>query len=364
MTNPALLCRLSQRLSICGLLLAASVAGAAEPPTPTTIHGLIDLAAVWNSNRPGSHENFESGTGTSGKRGNEFSLNLVAVDVVRDAKPLGFHLSVVAGSGADIVHAGEPAGSAIGRDVYRHIYQASVLYKVSDRLLLEAGVFPSHIGFESFYSKDNWNYTRSWLGEFSPYYQAGIHVTYRLNDRWTGEVHVLNGWQIIGDNNDAKAIGLKIAYSDDRLSTSFNTFDGPELADDNSHWRHFGDLIATYKVTAAMSIGASVDRGHQSLPDEATANWLGAAGYGRYTLSPKSAIALRAEIFRDSDRGITGARQKLREATVTWEHRPVENLILKIEARHDRSSVPSFARGKNEQSRSETLIVLGAVATF
>lgn len=255
-------------LSAIILLLVTIAARADEPQKPITIHGFVDGYYAWNDNNPASHENFEPGTGTTAKRANEMNLNLAAVDIVRDAQPVGFHLSFVAGSGADIVHAGEPQGSAVGRDVYRNIYQASILYKASDRLTIEAGIFPSHIGFEGFYSKDNWNYTRSWLGEFSPYYQTGGHAGYRFNDHWSGELHLLNGWQIIGENNDAKAIGGKIAYSDDRLSASFNTFDGPELPNDNAHWRHFGNLIALFKATPALSIGGSFDRGHQELPGD------------------------------------------------------------------------------------------------
>jgi hypothetical protein len=42
-----------------------------------------------------------------------------------------------------------------------------------------------------------WNYTPGWLGEFSPYYQTGIHASYRFNDHWSGELLVLKGWQLI-----------------------------------------------------------------------------------------------------------------------------------------------------------------------
>lgn len=339
------------------LLLVAIAAHADEPQKPITIHGFVDAYYAWNDNDPASRDNFEPGTGTTAKHANEFSLNLAEVEIVRDPAPVGFHLSLVAGNGADVVHAGEPKG-------FRHIYQASVIYKANDRLTLEGGIFPSHIGFEGFFSKDNWSYTRGWLAEFSPYYQAGIHASYQFSQHWSGEVHLLNGWQIIHDNNDAKAIGVKIAYSSDRLSASFNTFDGPELPHDNADWRHFGDLIATFKATKSLSIGGSLDRGHQELPGNASANWLGIGGYGRYTLDPRRAIAVRLERFNDPDNGISGASQKLTEATLTYEHRPVKYLILKVEGRRDHSTASVFTSGRNGASRNETIIVIGAVAAF
>ena len=351
-------------LSAIAFILVAIAARADEPAKPITVHGFIDGYYALNANDPASHENFVPGTGSTAKRADEFNLNLAAVEIVRDAQPVGFHLSLVAGNGSDVIHAGEPRGGAIGPDVYRYIYQASILYKAGDRLTFEAGVFPSHIGFEGFFSKDNWSYTRGWLAEFSPYYQTGIHAAYQFSAHWSGDVHVLNGWQIIGDNNDAKALGVKIAYTGGRLSASLNTFDGPELPNDNRDWRHFGDLIATFKATPSLSIGGSIDRGRQELPGDRAANWLGVAGYGRYALGKQRALAVRVERFADPGNGISGTPQTLTEATVTYEYKPAGNLILKFEGRRDHSTASVFTRGTNGSSRNETIAVIGAVATF
>ncbi|MBI2213835.1 MAG: porin [Acidobacteria bacterium] len=333
-------------------------------PNPVQFSGFVDGYYAWNSNDPDSHENFDPGTGTTAKRSDEFALNLASIEVSREAKPLGFKLSLVAGNGTEIVHAGEPQGAGTGPDTYENIYEAWISYKPTEKLMIKGGVFPSHIGFEGFYSKDNWNYTRSWLGEFSPYYQAGVHAGYQFTDHWSGEVHVLNGWQIIGDNNDSKAIGGKIAYSGERLNASLSTFNGPELADNDDDWRHFGNILVLWKATPRLSVGGSLDRGHQECPDSAAADWTGIAGYARYTLNDRSAIALRAEQFDDPDNGISGTAQKLREATLTFEYRPVDRLILKLEARHDSSTEPVFQEEDDSFSKTETLIILGAVATF
>lgn len=331
---------------------------------PTSFHGFVDVYYAWNANDPRSHESFVPGTGTTAKRANEFNLNLAALEIVREAKPVGFHLSLVAGNGTDVLHAGEPSGAGVGRDVYRYIYQASIIYKATPRLTFEGGIFPSHIGFEAFYSKDNWSYTRGWLGEFSPYYQAGVHAGYQFTPHWSGEIHVLNGWQIIGENNDAKALGGKIAYSDDRLNASLNTFDGPELANDNHDWRHFGDLIAQYKVTPALSVGGSLDRGHELHPGGIAANWLGLAAFARRTLGDRRAVALRVERYNDPDNALSGTSQKLSEATLTYEFRPADNLIVKVEGRRDHSTADVFSKRISETTRNQTLVVIGAVATF
>ncbi|MFA6955033.1 MAG: porin [Thermoanaerobaculia bacterium] len=334
-----------------------------EPAPAINVAGFIDGYYAWNSNDPDSHENFVPGTGTTAKRSDEFALNLACLEVSRDAK-LSFKFSLVAGNGTEIVHAGEPQGTATGSDTYENIYEAWISYKATDRLTIKGGIYPSHIGFEGFYSKDNWNYTRSWLGEFSPYYQTGANAAYRFNDHWSGELHVLNGWQIIGENNDAKAIGAKVAYTGGKLSASLSTFSGAELADNDDDLRHFGNLLVSYAITPRVTVAASLDRGHQEYPASDAADWTGIGGYARFTVSDKSAIAIRAEQFDDPDNGISGTAQKLKEGTLTFEYRPVERLILKLEARHDSSTEPVFQEEGGNFSDSQTLIVFGAVATF
>jgi len=344
-------------VSATAFLLLALAARADEPPV--AIHGFLDGYYGWNTNQPANHQNFVPGTGTSAAKANQFDINLAAVTFDRDPGPLGFHLSLVAGSGTDIVHLADPA-----RDTFRYIYQASVAYKATPKLTLEGGVYPSHIGFEGFYSKDDWNYTRGWLGEFSPYYQAGVKATYTFNNAWSAQLHVLNGWQIIGENNDAKAVGTQIAYSGSQFSVAFNTFAGAELPNDNKHLRLFGDWVATYKATPKLTVAGSLDNGRQELPGDTRADWYGISLWGRYAFNDRQFIAARADRYHDPDNAISGAQQTIGSATLTYEFHPVNNLIVKTEARHDHSTAAVFSKSHGEMTNNETLLIVGVVATF
>ena len=281
-------------------------------------------------------------------------------NVSLDPKPVGFHLTLAFGSGLDVVHAAEPALPATGPEIWRSIYQASVSYTapIGRGILFEAGIYPSHIGYESFFSKDNWNYTRGWMGEFSPYYQAGLKIAVPIDDRWSVQVHFLNGWQTIGDDNRAKAVGTQIAWTGERLSVAFNTFAGPELPRDNSHWRLFGDLTATWKAAGWLSLGATADAGRQDLPVGA-ALWHAAALYARFAIHEHAAIALRAEYYDDRDGFFSGARQWLRDGTATVEIRAAEHLLVKVEARQDIADAHVFAGHK-----TQTLALASANAIF
>jgi hypothetical protein len=353
------------------LIPAVLLIAQAAPAAPNVqIHGLVDVFYAVNSNRPLDGASFLPGTGTTARRASELTVNAAALEVALDPRPIGFHLTLAFGGGPDVVHAAEPAMPSTSSAIWRSVYQASVSWTapIGSGLLLEAGIYPSHIGFESFFSRDNWNYTRGWMGEFSPYYQAGVKAAYSFDAHWSAQLHFLNGWQTIGENNRAKAVGTQIAWTGDRGSAAFNTFAGPELPGDDSHWRLFGDLTAQLKATPWLALGATADLGWQDRPGGA-ALWHGAALYARATLSALAAIAVRAEYYDDRDGFFSGAAQVLRDGTVTLELRPAEQLILKLEARHDIAGAPVFtsrpdASGNATFSTTQTLAVASALAAF
>ena len=92
-------------------------------------------------------------------------------------------------------------GSISGPAASRFLQEAFAGYRVSPSLWVDAGIMLAPFGAENWISRDNWTYTRSWMGEFSPYYQAGIRASYEITDHLLVQLHVLNGWQLIGDNN-------------------------------------------------------------------------------------------------------------------------------------------------------------------
>lgn len=352
--------RLRMFLGFVFLLLAS--AGRAQEKPATTFSGFVDLTFAWNDNRPDHHQNFYPGAGTTAKRANELALNLAQVQWTRSVsaeQPVGFTLSLVAGEGTDVVHGGEPEG--VGK--FRSIYQASVAYRLPGGVVLEGGVYPSHIGLEGFYSKDNWNYSRSIMGESSPYYQAGVKASYAFNDHWSGRVDLLNGWQLINDNNDGKSIGTQLAYTSNALTASLNTFLGPELSGDDDSLRKFVDLVVVYKATPGLQLGGTVDAGAQESPNRDDANWYGAGVLVRYALSDRNAIAIRAERFSDPDNGVTGTAQRLHEATFTYELRPHDHILLKLEGRYDQSDADVFFT-KDTTTDRQFLAIAGVVVTF
>lgn len=379
---------LSCGVGVLGLILSAAVPIAAQdtpaPESPAEagtapeaprldVSGFVDAYYAYNFNRPLDHANFFPGVGTTGKRDNELGINLAQADFVLAPKPVGFKLSIGFGNATEVVHAAEATGAATSADVWRHVVQASAQWQtgLGRGLLLEAGVFPSHIGMESFQTQLNWNYTRSWLGELSPYCQTGLKLAYPLSGHWSAQLHLLNGWQMIGDVNRGKSVGAQLAYAADRFSISFNGIAGPELADDDDDIRALGDVVSTWKATKSLSLGLSADVAREGRPDGNDVSWAGVGLYGRFAPpDSKTAFAVRAEYYDDEDGAISGIAQTLKEITATLEHQPVPRLVLKLEGRYDKSDALPFTGdelgedGSPVRKDSQFLVLLGVVATF
>ncbi len=355
-----------------GQLMLGAAAEAEEHPGAWTervkLEAGVDAFYGYNFNRPGDASSFPTGLGTSAKRANEFGLNLATLGARLDPDPVGFNLLLGVGSSMEILHGAETRGTAVGPDAFRYLQQASLVVKATDRLTFEAGVYPSHIGFESFQTQRNWNYTRGYMAELSPYYQTGVMAALQFSDEWSGMVHLLNGWQVIGDPNAEPAAGTQIAWTRERARIAFNTYVGRELIGDEEQLRLFGDVVASWQATDSLQLAASVDAALQLRGDDPNAHWWAAGVHGRHALTPKLALAARGEVFDDADGAISGTAQRLAEVTGTLEFAALEELVLKLEGRHDWSTEEVFSVASTGSTPSftarQTLVLLGGTVYF
>lgn len=138
------------------------------------------------------------------------------------------HLGLMAGTYANANMAAEPGS-------LRNLLEAYVGVALSEasRTWIEAGVFDSHIGFESPIGFDQLALTRGLLSENTPYYLSGVRLLHRTKG---GKLRigllVLNGWQMIQKPYDERipALGHTLTYFvNDRLSLHSNSYAGPQL---------------------------------------------------------------------------------------------------------------------------------------
>jgi hypothetical protein len=98
-------------------------------------------------------------------RHNEFNLNLGFAKLGLEHSKYRANLALQTGTYANDNYSAEPG-------LLKNIFEANVGLSLNKKnnLWIDAGVFASHIGFESAISTDNWTMTRSLLAENSPYF--------------------------------------------------------------------------------------------------------------------------------------------------------------------------------------------------
>lgn len=184
----------------------------------------------------------------------------------------------------------------------RNIYEANAGFKLSQKnnIWFDAGIMPSHIGYEGMLSQENLTLTRSMAGDNSPYYETGMRLSYTSNnDKWYLAGMLLNGWQRIGRNSPL-AFGFQLRYKHgDRFTINYSNFLGKMNL---TEFRHFHNIYATIQVAQKWNMIAGIDLGFQKL----NATYAKARGWYtpslvvQYVHSDKLKMAARAEYFSDT----------------------------------------------------------------
>lgn len=350
------------------LLSLPALAAADEGESPldrVQVGAYADVFYSYNPEFPETRSNFPVGFGPTAKRANEFGVNLAAVDLAVDPEPIGLRLIFSGGTFAEVIHASEVEGEGVGADVFRYVQQANVTWKVSDRLLLDAGLLPSPIGFESIWTRDNIDYTHAWVSDLTPYYLTGLRAHFTLSDQWTAHLLLVNGWQRIGDNNDGKSVVGQVAWAEGPASIAVSGFAGPELDGDDEHWRFLGDLVAQLHATPWLFFATQVDLGWQQRHGLDAASWEAAALWAKATIAGPLYLGARGELIHDPEGVISGTGQRIEELTATLGYTVADELLLKLEGRHDWSTAAIFPGDTaGALRREQSLAVLGAVASF
>ena len=302
-----------------------------------TISGYAEAYYQYDFNKPS--DNNRPGFIYSHNRHNEFNLNLGFIKANYTAARVRANLALAAGTYMNANYAAEPG-------VLKNIYEANAGVKLSKNknLWLDAGIMPSHIGFESAVSKDCWNMTRSILADNSPYFEAGAKITYTShNGKWLVSGMALNGWQRITrvNGNSLMSWGTQIQYKpSDKFLLNYSTFIGTDKPDSARLSRLFHNIYGIFTVTDKFGITAGFDIGtEEKFPGSDDKNtWYSPVLILKYTFHNKWAIAVRGEYYSDED-GVVIATGTLNGFKTTGfslniDYSPMKNFIVRLEARN------------------------------
>lgn len=290
-------------------LIGLSMAGVARADNPPALPdvdrpavqfgGFVDTYYGYDFNAPPTIDrSLSTGQpfGTQFIRNNEFNVNLAYADARITSDRVRGRLAFQTGTSVQAQFAGESLGLGVikGPVPAELIQEASAGYRVADGLWIDAGIYPSYIGFESFISRDNWNYTRSMTAEFSPYFEAGAKLTYQPSPIWSAQLHIFNGWGNIYDIGQDKAVGLQVAYSPNtRITATDNIFYLPGPMS-----RFFNDFSIRIALSDSLQIAPIFDYGVQNIGGRGLP-WFGATLLASWQVSERLAIGGRIENYSD-----------------------------------------------------------------
>jgi hypothetical protein len=271
---------------------------AADSTTRLAVGGFVDLYYAYDGGRPRS---LDRAYVTTAARHNEFNVNLAFLEATYASPRVRGRFAVQFGTSVQANYAGEPRlGSLSGADVSRFIQEATVGLKVHPDVWIDAGVFFAPFGAESWISRDNLTYTRSWIADYSPYYESGVRVSWQATPTLQAQFHVINGWQNISETNSDKAVAVRLDWqATPRVTLTYDAFFGNEQPDSlPSRLRQFHEGIVQWTASDALTIRASLDVGNEQRA-VGSQDWWGAALIGRYAISPTLAVVGRVEHYAD-----------------------------------------------------------------
>jgi Putative beta-barrel porin-2, OmpL-like. bbp2 len=363
-------------------LLPAMLARADEPPAkrPWQFGGFADVGYLRDFNDPANHLFRSRGTAF---HVNELDLNMAGVYARKQATSSsrwGVEVTMHEGKDAEVFGFSATAPNLDGSKFLRHLGPTDVSYlaPVGKGLTLQGGIFSSLIGYDSLYAKDNFNYTRPWGADFTPYLMLGVNGSYPFTDRVTGTLFVVNGYWHLADANSVPSSGGQLAYKPtDRWTLKQTVLYGPHQADTSlEFWRFISDSIAEWKgdrLTTAFEYQIATEKIAGGRNQRAL--WTSVQLPVHWAVNAQWSATIRPEFAEDRDGRWTGSPQRVRALTSTVEYRiphRATNTILRLEHRFDdsRGTGGGFFNGGFVQpgvvglKPTQQLLILAAIFTF
>ncbi|HXJ31468.1 MAG TPA: outer membrane beta-barrel protein [Gemmatimonadales bacterium] len=348
-------------------VLALVQVAASDTSRHVSWNAFVDTYFAYDFGRPAT---FDRVFTTQAERHDEFNVNLAYVAASLTSDRIRGRVALQAGTSVQANYAGEPGiGSVSGPTLSRHIQEATAGARLAPTLWVDGGVYFSYIGWEGWISRDNPTYTRSLVADYTPYYLSGVHLTWQPRSSagfspLTFQLHLMNGWQNVSENNKGKAIGLRIDWQmSSNAALAYTNFIGNE--------RPQGVPAATRVFNQLMLKGSSGGLSGQGQLDygrEAGHEWYGLVAIGRESVAPAVALSLRLERYSDPHQVIvvtgTAAGLVTNGASLGVDVGRTAGLLWRTEVRTMRATSPLFpSQGVPNATRTNLMIVTSLALT-
>ncbi len=337
-----------------------------DKPSPFTVSGYLETYYVYDFNNP--ENNTRPGFIYSFNRHNEVNLNLGFIRGSYNTDNVRANLAVMMGTYANANLAAEPG-------VLKNIYEANAGVKLSStkNIWVDAGIFGSHIGFESAIGKDCWNLTRSILADNTPYYEAGVKISYTTdNGKWFLSGLVLNGWQRIQrvEGNSLPSFGTQITFKpNSSITLNSSTFIGTDKPDSARQMRYFHNFYGIFQLNKKLGLTVGMDYGVEDKTSETSDknSWYSPVVILRYSVTDKLSLAIRGEYYSDEQGVIiaTGTPNGFKTTGVSMnlDYSVTSNVLWRAEIRNITSKDNVFTKN-DEEVNTNTFIGTSLAISF
>jgi len=322
-------------------------------------------------NRP--RDNTIVGSATTGRDG-EIQINLASVGFETLYKNVIGKITFQTGDQLNIVQEVDGSttrGRNLSNDNLKHIREATAGYHFDKwyGVNVEAGIFPSYIGLESYLLAENWSYNRSLVCDFTPFYFQGMRVQIYPTAKLKQEIWVMNGFQTYGKWNRNLAVGSSTYYRPkEGLGFVANFYYGTDQKNnpDRKRFHHDDSILVRYlnkpESTGVSKMAFSLNS-HYGFetggigPSRSRAYMTGTSLANRIWFDKdKLAFTIRGEAITNPSRylapvptpsgflpGADNDSLKLYGITSTFDIMPTDNVAFRMEFMHRGSNVPFFA---------------------
>lgn len=354
---------------ITGAIFVASTAASAQDSTKKqlAITGYAEAYYSYDFNKP--LNNTRAPFMYSFNRENEVNLNLGFMKAAYSTEKLRANIALAVGTYINANYAAEPG-------VLKNVYEANAGIKLSSKseLWIDAGIFASHIGFESAVGKDCWNVTRSILAENTPYYESGVKLSYTSpGQKWFLSALLLNGWQHIQrpDGNTTPAIGTQLTYKpSDNIVLNYSSFVGNDKPDSLRQMRYFNNFYSIFQLGKKWAVTAGFDYGlEQKAHGSSDMNtWYSPVLILKYAPDDKNTFAARAEYYSDANGVIvsTGTPNgfKITGWSINYDRQITSYAVWRTEFRSLHGKDSYFTKTNNSVTTNDAFITTSLAIGF
>jgi len=343
------------------LLSLASISSLAQTDStknPLRFSGYLETYYNYDFGQPSNHSRPDFVY--SHNRHNEVSLNLGFIKAAYQTENVRGNLAIMTGSYANVNLASEPG-------VFKNIFEANAGFKLSKtkNLWVDAGIFSSHIGFESAIGKSCWNLTRSILADNSPYYESGAKISYTSqNEKWFVSALILNGWQRIQrvNGNSSPAFGHQITYKpNSKITLNSSSFVGSLKPDSVKQMRYFHNFYGVFEFSdkLGLTIGFDIGAEQKAKGSSEYNTWFSPVVILKVATGKKTNVSARGEYYRDA-KGVliaTGSPNGFQTFgfSMNLDYQFSSAIVWRIEGRGFRSKDEIFTLNKKSSTQNYLL---------